>query len=223
MSHIELETETSKGHSYQNPAQSLHAAYADMWSERNKAFEMAKQLVAERGRSYKYVVFTRTDNALAAPLILSELARIIDTSPSTESTLIVPGCCDFGGICDRFAAGTWDAMEMYMEPERWIEEYHVAIPTLQEAHPHISFQKQSERNLQGHFFLRNLTRIDQPISFTTLRRGSMEKYCANRNDFETNWTEKTCFKENEDSPRPACPRNFTANIEKNKKDLCSFS
>jgi len=216
------ELTSTKGHGNERD---IHAKYKNMWEQRVQAWELANEVAKQRGSKYKYIAMIRTDHVFMDVLNLSELSNRIDglSTSDRSRSIIVPACCDFDGYCDRLAAGAWDAMSVYFEPEQWIDEYHRKKPALQAANPNVSFKTQTEGNLKGHFYLRNLTRIDVGVQMVLLRRAAIEKYCNNETSFETGWPQAACFnKQQPRPPRPPCPSDYKARIAKSNTGHCSF-
>jgi len=221
-----VESAATKGHVYRGD-KDMFVAYRDIWSQRRQAFELAKKYASEKRVSYKFVVFTRPDSVFGDFLDLDALASVLAKSKHPDRSIIAPSCCDFGGYCDRFAAGTWGAMEVYFENEDWLNEYNVSIPTLAQQYPDVEFGNVFEQNVKGHFYMRNLTRLDSLVSFATLRRASVKKYCANDVDWASNWSEDICYNkhaplEKEHPPRPHCSGTVATNVALANMGNCSF-
>ena len=188
----------------------------DMLQRRNRAYQLSQIYASNRNFTFDFVVFIRPDSAIYHPPmdflswyhhIQSEVRRTSSHSSQRLGAIYIPRSCNFGGVCDRFAAGLPIDMDVYfksgwiLEVMRWAfskepEKYPVINPEVLESQISKSGKytvKDIIANLRtGEFFserlhmywllLNNITQIDYepgkyPLAFITLRTRNANFYC----------------------------------------------
>jgi hypothetical protein len=113
--------------------------YLDMFTRRKRAYDLAMSYSETHNFKWDLIFFLRPDTAFYDPAL--DLFSIYQTihefesknsihSPSSSSSshpsqtilshgIFVPGSCNFGGVCDRLAIGTPEAMSLYFETD-WV-------------------------------------------------------------------------------------------------------
>ena len=111
--------------------------YLDMFTRRKRAYDLAIRYSEIHNFKWDLIFFLRPDTAFYdPPLDLFSIYQTIhefesknsitfpSSSDSSQQTILshgifVPGSCNFGGVCDRFAIGTPEAMKLYFEID-WV-------------------------------------------------------------------------------------------------------
>ena len=188
----------------------------DMLQRRNRAYQLSQIYASNRNFTFDFVVFIRPDSAIYHPPmdflswyhhIQSEVRRTSSHSSQRLGAIYIPRSCNFGGVCDRFAAGLPIDMDVYfksdwvLEVMRWAiskepEKYPVINPQVAQTHYQSSGLKDinkiiwhllhgdsfSEKLHLSWLLLNNITQIDYqrgkyPLAFITLRTRHANFYC----------------------------------------------
>lgn len=198
--------------------------FIDMYTRRKRAYELSRAYGEQHQIEWDLVVFLRLDTAFYDPVIdLYSIYQMIQSHQRVSNItngIFIPGSCNFGGVCDRFAIGLFSAMEIYFEsdwpfqvldmscqsPEETqhllghipTDKYEGYVPTMktiaqlkEELTVHIPT---SETILSLWFVMKNLTQLnyDRDIAFATLRVEHAPGYCSlSRSDYIYKYPNKT--------------------------------
>jgi hypothetical protein len=125
---------------FQRFSSSSRGNFLDMFTRRKRAYDLAISYSEAHNFKWDLIFFVRPDTAFYDPSL--DLYSIFQTihefeaknsisssipssasSPGAQTILshgiFVPGSCNFGGVCDRFAIGTPEAMNLYFELD-WV-------------------------------------------------------------------------------------------------------
>jgi len=188
----------------------------DMLQRRNRAYQLSQMYAKSRNISFDFIVFIRPDSAIYHPAMdflswHNHLQNIVNQSslhsPNRRGAIYVPGSCNFGGICDRFAAGLPADMDTYfksgwiLEVMRWAlnskpNKYQELDEKVAKSHFQNTGHKEvrdivhnllyagsfSERLHLCWFLMNNISQIDYtpghyPLAFVTLRNHFANFYC----------------------------------------------
>ena len=187
-----------------------------MLQRRNRAYQLSQMYATSNKIKFDFVVFIRPDSAIYHPPmdflswyhhIQSEVRRTSSHSSQRLGAIYIPRSCNFGGVCDRFAAGLPIDMDVYfksdwvLEVMRWAiskepEKYPVINPQVAQTHYQSSGLKDINKIiwhlLHGDSFsetlhlswllLNNISQVDFwpgvfPLAFITLRTRNANFYC----------------------------------------------
>jgi hypothetical protein len=107
--------------------------FVDMYARRKRAFDLAMAYAEQRSFQWDLIFFLRLDTAFYDPPLHlysiyqvlkqyegSSTSQPLDTPQPFQSSspaVFIPGSCNFGGLCDRFAIGLPQTMSIFFEPD----------------------------------------------------------------------------------------------------------
>lgn len=172
--------------------------FVDMYARRNRAYQMAKAYAERVEVPWDLIFFGRVDSAYYEPVLRFDeyLSNLLSYREKTnQHGILTPHICDFSGICDRFAVGLPDSMDIYfnIDPDKtaiWVntstsKSARTVLSSVQSKNRNVCY---SEGILYGWFMMNNITSINAintvNVTFITLRAECGSVYCElNRHDF----------------------------------------
>eukprot|EP01041_Mallomonas_annulata_P004473 gene4473-8908_t len=190
-----------------------HGNIFDMWARRTRAYHMAVAYAEREEFPWDLIVMVRLDTGFYSPTLqLHQWHHSLMNyrNEKGHDGILIPSSCNFGGVCDRFAAGLPKTMDIYfkedwifdvlnwsLEPSDDIEEAKEMKLNLKTTYYSLS----SELSLKCWLFMNNISNIYpvdndiNPLGFITLRTAAANAYCnRTRDDFHkyhpVHWTDK---------------------------------
>jgi hypothetical protein len=146
-----------------------------------KAMRMVEKYAAQQNKTYEYVILTRPDLVYSHDLDVEAISESFN-SRSREDSIMVPECCKFGGICDRFSISTFKGMHRMLNGTySWAESDKTSIWEQAFA---------SRLNFTG----MEAFDVKESYSFATLRVHNVEHACNVTPKRKDSWVDSTCFR-----------------------------
>jgi hypothetical protein len=171
--------------------------YFDMHIRRHRAYSLAKTYASAKGFQWDLVMFIRLDTAFYEPkLDLYYWFKTIREYNQTNRgrAIMIPNECNFGGVCDRLAAGMPSEMDLYFKENFPFEVLHWSLIEVPDSNPlhhpknEMKINANSEHLLELWFLMNNITQMffyhPKQVAFVTLRSNHASAYCSlTRDDY----------------------------------------
>ena len=226
-----------------NP-KSARGNFIDMFIRRSRAYELAQDFAIRKDFEWDLIVFTRLDSAFYEPKInIHQLYTDIYNFNKVYGVkgIYIPASCNFAGVCDRFAAGMREQMDVYFDYDMPLKVLQWTVLPTNETRDakYLDFMADdffprdidniscirdemridgpSEHLMELWFIMNNLTQIDfkDPVAlvFATLRSQHADAYCSkSKRDFAVRYPNQTCIHPDPDKRDLLVPYNCTPSV-----------